>query len=116
MGYIVMLSSFQRYFSLAAYMRRYSEKAIVIALGVPAVKELFNPMYYKDLPGGILKNFGRLLKFDQKLYVYPTVDRSTGTLITAKDIKVDPCKIVAMRGDSRAVYRPLTQSVTLTKR
>ena len=102
MGYIVMLSSFQRYFSLAAYMRRYSEKAIVIALGVPAVKELFNPMYYKDLPGGILENFGRLLKFDQKLYVYPTVDRSTGTLITAKDIKVDPCKIVAVHGGTRS--------------
>lgn len=90
MGYIVMLSCFQRYFSLAAYMRRYTEKAVVIALGVPAVKELFNPVHYKDLPGGILDNFGRLLKFDQKLYVYPTVDPETGAILTAKDIKVDP--------------------------
>eukprot|EP00210_Caulerpa_lentillifera_P008861 g8454.t1 len=90
MGYIVMLSCFQRYFSLAAYMRRYTEKAVVIALGVPAVKELFNPSHYKDLPGGILENFGRLLKFDQKLYVYPTINPETGEIITAKDIKVDP--------------------------
>ena len=91
MGYVVMISSFQRYFSLAAYMRRYTEMAVVIALGVPAIKELFNPVHYKDLPGGILENFGRLLKYDQKLYVYPTVDKETGKLVTAKDIKVDPC-------------------------
>lgn len=92
MGYIVMLSGFKRYFKCAAYMRRYTEMAIVIALGVPAVKELFNPFHYKDLPGGILENFGRLLSYDQKLYIYPTVDQKTGKLITAKDIKVDPCK------------------------
>lgn len=90
MGYIVMLSSFQRYFSLAAYIRRYTQNAIVIAMGVPAVKQLFNQEYYKDLPGGILENFGRLLKFDLKLYVYPTLDPMTGELITADSIKVDP--------------------------
>ncbi|GMH43715.1 hypothetical protein BSKO_11637 [Bryopsis sp. KO-2023] len=90
MGYIVMLSSFQRYFSLAAYLRRYTTEAIVIAMGVPAIKSLFNDQYYKDLPGGILENFGRLLKFDLKLYVYPTLDPATGKLITARDIKVDP--------------------------
>jgi len=89
-GYLVMVSRFQRYFKLAAYMRRYTDQAVVIALGVPAIKELFNPIHYKDLPGGILENFGRLLSYDQKLYVYPTVDSSTGRLITAKDIKVAP--------------------------
>jgi len=91
MGYKVMLTSFQRYFSLAAYVRRYTSEAIVIALGVPAIKELFNPVHYQDLPGGILENFGRLLNYDQKLYVYPTVDPATKEIITAKDIKVDPC-------------------------
>lgn len=97
MGYIVLVSSFPRYFRLAAYMRRYTEKAVVIALGVPAVKELFNPIHYKDLPGGILENFGRLLKFDQKLFVYPTVDSVTGELITAKNLKVDSCKFLLLR-------------------
>lgn len=96
MGYIVMLSGFQRYFSLAAYLRRYSQEAIVIALGVPAVKQLFNDQYYKDLPGGILENFGRLLKFDLKLYVYPTMDPQTGKLLEAQNIKVDPGEFLTL--------------------
>lgn len=63
-------------------------------MGVPAVRELFNPNHYKDLPGGILENFGRLLNFDQKLYVYPTIDPKTGEIVTADHIKVDPCNII----------------------
>ena len=33
--------------------------------------ELFDEEYYADLPGGFLKNFGRLFKNDLKIYVYP---------------------------------------------
>jgi hypothetical protein len=31
-------------------------------------QELFNERHYGDLDGGILEGFGRLLKFDLKLY------------------------------------------------
>ena len=37
---------------------------------VSSIYELFDEDYYADLPGGILKNFGRLFKNDQ-IYVYP---------------------------------------------
>ena len=39
--------------------------------------------------GGLLEGFGRLLKFDLKVYVYPTVDPRTGELVTASDLQVD---------------------------
>lgn len=51
-------------------------------------QELFREKHYVDLDGGILEGFGRLLKFDLKLYVYPTLDDSTGELMTADNIKV----------------------------
>ncbi|CAD7697368.1 unnamed protein product [Ostreobium quekettii] len=90
LGYIVMLSSYQRYFSLAAYLRRYTNEAICIALGPNALRQLFRERYYRDLPGGILENFGRLLRYDLKLYVYPTLDPATGTLVHARNLRVDP--------------------------
>jgi len=90
LGYIVMLSGYKRYFRLAAYLRRYTNQAICIAMGPSAVRELFRPSHYKDLPGGILENFGRLLRYDLKLYIYPTLDPKTGTLIHADNLKVEP--------------------------
>lgn len=52
------------------------------------VQQLFKESYYADLPGGILEGFGRLLKFDLKIYAYPTLDPKTGELLTANNLKV----------------------------
>ena len=52
------------------------------------LQELFKEKHYADLDGGILEGFGRLLKYDLKLYVYPTLDEQTGRLITAETLQV----------------------------
>ncbi len=57
------------------------------SLRAAGAQELFREKHYVDLDGGILEGFGRLLKFDLKLYVYPTLDDSTGELMTADNIK-----------------------------
>ncbi|KAK9837499.1 hypothetical protein WJX81_007020 [Elliptochloris bilobata] len=90
MGYSVLLSNYRRYFKLAAYLSTFTKESIVIALGLPSLVELFKEKHYGDLDGGILEGFGRLLKFDLKLYVYPTLDDRTGELITANNAKVEP--------------------------
>jgi hypothetical protein len=51
-------------------------------------QELFKEKHYADLDGGILEGFGRLLKYDLKLYVYPTLDEKTGQLVTAETLQV----------------------------
>ena len=51
-------------------------------------QELFKEKHYTDLDGGILEGFGRLLKYDLKLYVYPTLDETTGELVTAETLQV----------------------------
>lgn len=51
------------------------------------MQELFREKHYVDLDGGILEGFGRLLKYDLKLYVYPTLDDKTGELITAENLQ-----------------------------
>ncbi len=52
------------------------------------IQELFKEKHYADLDGGILEGFGRLLKYDLKLYVYPTLDEQTGELVTAETLQV----------------------------
>lgn len=88
MGYTVAISNYRRYFKLAAYLSTFTQEAIVIAMGVPTLRELFRESHYTDLDGGLLEGFGRLLKFDLKIYVYPTVDPKTGELISASNLKV----------------------------
>ncbi|KAK9917589.1 hypothetical protein WJX75_006149 [Coccomyxa subellipsoidea] len=90
MGYSVLLSNYRRYFKLATYLATFTRESIVIAIGLPSLIDLFKLKYYNDLDGGILEGFGRLLKFDLKIYVYPTLDTKTGEVITAKNVKVEP--------------------------
>src|SRR2546429_7231778 len=70
-GMTVLISDYFEYYRLASYLSWRTRERISIGLGVPRIYELFDEKYYTDLPGGILENFGRLLKNDLKIYVYP---------------------------------------------
>ncbi len=90
MGKTVLISNYGEYHRLAAYLFRYTKKMIGIAMGVPSLREIFDEKYYTDLEGGILESFGRLFKNALKLYVYPLREPTTGSLITAGNLRVDP--------------------------
>lgn len=49
-----MLSNYRRYFKLAAYLSTFTQEAIVIAMGVPTLRELFKEKHYADLDGAFL--------------------------------------------------------------
>jgi hypothetical protein len=70
-GMTVLISDYFEYYRLAAYLSWRTRERIAIVLGVPSIYQLFDEKYYSELPGGILENFGRLLKNDLKIYVYP---------------------------------------------
>lgn len=55
-----------------------------------APQELFSERHYADLDGGILEGFGRLLKFDLKIFVYPTINEKTGEMENVDSVKVAP--------------------------
>jgi hypothetical protein len=84
----VLISDYFRYYRLATYLGSQTRERIAVVLGVSSIFELFDEKYYTDLPGGILENFGRLLKNDLKIYVYP-LQRSPGDdLQTIHTVKV----------------------------
>lgn len=76
-GCVVMISDFQEYHRLAAWLSRNTNQAIGLAMGLESVKSLFEETYYDDLDGGILESFGRLFKERLKLLVYPRKDPTT---------------------------------------
>src|SRR5437879_10243994 len=87
-GMTVLISDYFQYYRLAAYLSWRTRERIGIVLGVPSIFELFDEKYYTELPGGILENFGRLLKNDLKIYVYPLQRRPTDELQTIHTVKV----------------------------
>ncbi|PYK67084.1 MAG: nicotinate-nucleotide adenylyltransferase, partial [Verrucomicrobia bacterium] len=87
-GWTVLISDYFEYYRLAAYLSWRTRERIGIVLGVPSIFELFDEKYYTQLPGGILENFGRLLKNDLKVYVYPLRRSAGDELQTIHTVKV----------------------------
>ena len=102
LGRTVLISRFGEYYRLAGYLSRYTNRPIGLVLGVPSLFEVFDEKYYLNLEGGILEALGRMFKGGLKLYVYPTIDETTGKILTAHELKVAP--------NLRSLYRYLIDS------
>ena len=89
MGRTVLISNYGRYYRLVNYLARYTDRMIGLPLGIPAMAEIFEPEYYRDLEGGILEGLGKLFKTRVKLYVYPFLNPN-GDLVTTQNFEVEP--------------------------
>jgi hypothetical protein len=85
-GLTVLISDFAAYHRLAAYLSWRTDGRIGMVMGVPSLLMLFDDSSHADLPGGILEGFGRLLKNDLKLYVYPML--RDGEVVTLDTVRV----------------------------
>jgi hypothetical protein len=89
LGRTVLISNYGEYYRLIQYLRRYTDRAIGLPLGVPTLQEIFDEKYYAGLDGGILEGLGRLFKKGVRLYVYPTKNEK-GHIIEAASYPVEP--------------------------
>lgn len=88
-GHAVLISDFFEFYRLAAYLFRYTQRPIGLAMGLGTLEALLDANYYQDLDGGILESFGRLFKNQLRLYVYPMKDSDSGAIRTIDDINAD---------------------------
>ena len=88
-GCTVMVSDFREYHRLAAYLFRYTDRPIGLAMGLATLRNLFEERYYEDLDGGILESFGRLFKQQLKLLIYPLKDRNSGAIEHLGDVELE---------------------------
>lgn len=73
LGQTVMISNFQRYYKLVAYLSSITKLKIGMVLGYPNLEYIFTEEHYQDLPGGILEAFATLFSRKVKLFIYPTL-------------------------------------------
>ena len=90
LGKNVMISSLGEYYRLAAYLFRYTQKPMGVVMGIPTLREVFDEKYYNELPGGILEAFGKLFKYDLRMYVCPSLGEDKKSLITVDNFQTSP--------------------------
>ena len=90
LGKPVLISNFLRYHRLVTYLSRQTQKPIGLPLGLVRLRDVLDEKFYTDLPGGLLESLGQLFKNGAKLYIYPSLDKKTGQLVTAENLEVAP--------------------------
>ncbi len=90
LGQTVLISNYQQYYKLVKYFTHYTQERMGLIMGVTNLKELFDDIYYRELPGGILEAFGILYSSDLKLYVYPSQPTTDAPLETSQTAKIHP--------------------------
>ena len=79
LGQTVMISNYQEYYKLVAYLSQLTRLKIGLILGIPNLEFIFDESHYANLSGGILEAFATLFSRKVKLYVYPAL-RPDGSL------------------------------------
>jgi len=86
----VLISNFLRYHRLVGYLSRQTQKPIGLPIGLVRLRDVLDEKFYTDLAGGLMESLGQLFKNGAKLYVYPSLDKKTGQLVTLKNLEVAP--------------------------
>ncbi|HEY5297197.1 MAG TPA: TonB-dependent receptor [Verrucomicrobiae bacterium] len=90
LGKPVLISNFFRYHRLVNYLARQTDKPVALPIGLVRLRDVMDEKFYTDLPGGLLESLGQLFKNGAKLYVYPSLDKKSGQLITVENMEVAP--------------------------
>ena len=86
-GETVLISDYFEYDRLANYLAQFTDRSVAIALGVRELACLFGEGTAGQ-EGELLESFGRLLRNDARIYVYPFRDPETLALTTAASLDV----------------------------
>jgi len=87
LGQTVLISNFRRFHRLAAYLSRYTQRPIGMAMGASKLAEIFDERFYNDSEGGLLGGLGQLFKNPGRLYIYPHLDLETGHRLTVENFE-----------------------------
>jgi len=90
LGRTVLVSNFRRFHRLAAYLSRYTNRPLGLAIGASKLAEIFDESFYNESEGGLLGGLGQLFKNPSTLYVYPGIKLESGHVVTAENFAVPP--------------------------
>ena len=90
LGKPVLISNFLRYHRLVTYLSRHTQKPVGLPIGLVRLRDVVDEKFYTDMAGGLMESLGQLFKNGAKMYVYPSLDKKTGKLITVENLEVPP--------------------------
>jgi hypothetical protein len=90
LGRTVLISNFRRFHRLAAYLSRYTNRLLGLAIGASKLHEILDESFYNDKEGGLLGGLGQFFKNPARLYVYPSLNIESGDIITGDNFPVAP--------------------------
>jgi len=90
LGKPVLISNFLRYHRLVTYLSRHTQKPVGLPIGLVRLRDVMDEKFYTDMPGGLMESLGQLFKNGAKMYVYPSLDKKSGKLITVDNLEVAP--------------------------
>jgi hypothetical protein len=89
MGQNVMVSDFREYYKLVEFFSNFKLKKLRVVVGVPTLEKILDKQYYSHLRGGIMEALGKLFPDNMKLYIYPTLSKEYGELVTSASVKME---------------------------
>jgi hypothetical protein len=90
LGKTVLISNFRRFHRLAAYLSRYTNRPLGLAVGAAKLVEIFDESFYNENEGGMLGGLGQLFKNPARLYVYPSFKPETAEVVTVENFPIPP--------------------------
>lgn len=81
----VLITNFFLFYQVRQFIQQFTKLPIRMVLGANLLDRLFEREHYANLKGGVLEGFGRLVKGQTKLYIYPQMDN--GQVQTSKTKK-----------------------------
>lgn len=81
----VLITNFFLFYQVRQFVQQFTKLPIRMVLGASLLDKLFQRKHYENLKGGVLEGFGRLVKGQTKLYVYPQIQ--DGKVLTSKTYK-----------------------------
>lgn len=67
----ILVSNFSLFYKLKRLIRLYTQEPIGIVIGAHQLEKLFDPIFYKDLEGGLMEGLSKLLDDKVRLMIYP---------------------------------------------
>src|SRR5262249_19170504 len=82
LGHNVLISNFLLFYQLKSFLRMHTSENIFLVVGASHLEKLFDPNFYKSLPGGLMEGCSRL--FDDKTQVLVFPFKTSDTCMTTK--------------------------------
>ena len=88
LGQKVMITNCNEYKGLINYLASYKIAKLGIVIGAGGLLKIVNSKYNRNKDGRLITSYGEIFTRNVKIYVYPSVDKQKGGVLTCQNIPI----------------------------